>query len=101
MANEIQAPKSHPIALLTCFLLGWLGVHRFYTGYIGIGILQLLTLGGCGIWALIDLLSLVFDKYKDKNGMPLEGYNKNISYGVLIVLAILVIIGAIMPHIGT
>ena len=43
-------------ALLLCFFVGGFGGHRFYTGHTGTGIVQLLTLGGCGIWALIDLI---------------------------------------------
>ncbi|MFB2922097.1 TM2 domain-containing protein [Aerosakkonema sp. BLCC-F2] len=46
--------KSRVTALLLCFFLGGLGIHRFYVGYVTIGIVQLLTFGGCGIWALID-----------------------------------------------
>ena len=45
-------------AFLMCFFLGCLGIHRFYVGKIGTGILQILTLGGLGIWALIDLIIL-------------------------------------------
>jgi hypothetical protein len=52
-------PKSQLIALLLVFFLGYLGIHRFYLGYTTIGILQLLTLGGCGIWALIDLIRII------------------------------------------
>jgi len=50
--------------------LGICGIDRFYTGSIGLGILKLLTLGGCGIWWLIDLIMLVTGSYKDANGMP-------------------------------
>ena len=57
--------------LLLCIFLGVLGVHRFYTGHIGIGIVQLLTLGGCGIWSLIDLIMIATGKFKDANGNPL------------------------------
>ena len=45
-------------ALLLCLFLGGLGIHRFYMGDIGIGFLQLLTLGGLGIWSLIDLVRI-------------------------------------------
>ena len=56
-----------PTALL-CFFLGVLGVHRFYVGKIGTGVLQLITLGGLGIWALIDLVMIIVGNFKDKEG---------------------------------
>ena len=57
--------------LLLCIFLGGLGIHRFYTGHTVIGIIQLLTLGGCGIWTLIDLIMIATSSYKDENGNPL------------------------------
>lgn len=47
------------IAALLCFFLGGLGIHRFYLGYTTIGIIQLLTGGGCGIWVLIDFIRIL------------------------------------------
>jgi len=63
-----QSKKSVVVALILCFFLGALGVHRFYVGKIGTGILQLLTLGGLGIWAFIDMIFIACGKFKDKNG---------------------------------
>ena len=59
-------------AVLLCFFLGTLGVHRFYLGKIWTGLLMLITLGGLGIWAIIDLVLLVVGSMKDKNGLPLQ-----------------------------
>ena len=64
-------PKDWTTTLLLCIFLGWLGVHRFYTGHIVIGIVQLLTAGGCGIWVLIDFIMILTDSYRDSNGFPL------------------------------
>ncbi len=59
-------------AVLLSFFLGALGVDRFYLGYTGLGVAKLLTIGGCGIWALIDFIMLLMDKLPDANGNPLE-----------------------------
>ena len=60
--------KKGLIVLLLCLFLGAFGVHRFYTGHTGIGIVQLLTLGGCGIWQLIDLIIIIMGNFKDSEG---------------------------------
>jgi TM2 domain-containing membrane protein YozV len=59
-------------AMLLCFFFGWLGVHRFYVGKVGTGILQLLTFGGFGIWALIDFIMIVVGSFTDKEGNTLN-----------------------------
>ena len=58
--------------LLLCWFLGVLGVHRFYSGHTALGVLQLLTLGGCGIWALIDFIIIVSGNFKDAQGNPIK-----------------------------
>jgi len=67
-----KSEKGFIATLLLCLLLGALGVHRFYVGKIGTGILMLLTLGGLGIWALIDLIMIAVGSFKDKNGLPIK-----------------------------
>jgi TM2 domain-containing membrane protein YozV len=69
--NPNVEQKDWLTTLLLCLFLGGLGVHRFYTGHTGIGVVQLLTLGGCGIWSLIDLITIITGSYKDSNGNPL------------------------------
>lgn len=73
-----QAASSGPVsekrilpAAILCFFLGFLGVHRFYVGKIGTGILQLLTVGGFGIWALVDFIMIVIGSFSDKEGRKL------------------------------
>ncbi|WP_245843576.1 TM2 domain-containing protein [Niastella vici] len=60
--------KSQVIALILVLLVGGLGIHRFYLGYTWQGIVQLLTFGGCGIWAIIDLIRIITGDLKPKDG---------------------------------
>ena len=60
--------KSKVVALILSIFLGELGIDRFYLGYIGTGILKLITCGGFGIWWLIDLIIIATGKLKPKDG---------------------------------
>ncbi|MDH6462784.1 TM2 domain-containing membrane protein YozV [Micromonospora sp. A200] len=68
---SVGTQKSWVVALLLCFFVGVLGVHRFYVGKVGTGILQLVTLGGLGIWTFIDFILILVGSFKDKQGQPL------------------------------
>ena len=59
-------------AVLLSLFVGVLGVDRFYLGYTGLGLLKLITVGGCGIWALIDLIMIAVGKVNDARGLPLR-----------------------------
>jgi TM2 domain-containing membrane protein YozV len=63
------SPKSRLVALILCFFFGVLGVHRFYVGKVGTGVLQLLTIGGLGIWALVDFILIAVGSFTDQQGM--------------------------------
>ena len=63
--------KSKITALLLSIFLGSIGVYRFYLGYIGLGIVKLITCGGFGIWSLIDIILIAVDKLPTKDGQPL------------------------------
>lgn len=67
-----KSEKSNTVALLLCFFLGFLGAHRFYVGKIGTGVLMLVTLGGLGIWNLIDFIIIVVQKFSDSDGNVLS-----------------------------
>ena len=60
--------KSQLVALLLAIFVGGIGIHRFYLGYTWQGVVQLLTAGGCGIWALIDLIRIITGNLQPKNG---------------------------------
>jgi TM2 domain-containing membrane protein YozV len=62
-------------AFLLCFFLGMFGAHRFFVGKIGTGVLQLLTLGGLGIWTLIDFIMIIVGSFTDKEGNKLTEWN--------------------------
>ena len=62
------SPKSRLIALLLCIFVGGLGIHRFYVGKIGTGILFLLTAGVFGIGVIVDLIKIATGKFTDKYG---------------------------------
>ena len=67
-----NSEKGFVATLLLCVLLGVFGVHRFYVGKVGTGIIQLLTLGGLGIWALVDLIMIATQTFKDSDGLPIK-----------------------------
>jgi hypothetical protein len=70
--NPIESEgKDWLTTLLLCLFLGGFGIHRFYTKHTVIGVIQLLTLGGCGIWALIDLIMIIIGSYEDGDGNKL------------------------------
>ena len=73
--TSLVAPRSNSVtekrllpAFLLLFFLGPFGAHRFYVGKIGTGILMLCTLGGLGIWWLVDLIMMLTGNFREKNG---------------------------------
>ena len=68
----VFSDKSYTTALILSIFLGTLGIDRFYLGYTGIGIAKLLTFGGCGVWALIDLVLIAMRSVPDSDGRPLS-----------------------------
>ena len=67
-----MSDKKLVTACLLCFFLGGLGIHRFYVGKAGTGILMILTLGGLGIWVIIDFVMIVTGGFKDSEGKDLQ-----------------------------
>jgi TM2 domain-containing membrane protein YozV len=63
------SPKSRLVALLLCIFLGGLGIHRFYVGKIGTGILWLLTGGVFGIGYIVDIILICVGSFTDDAGL--------------------------------
>lgn len=87
--------KSFVVTWLLSFVVGGLGVDRFYLGKVGTGILKLVTLGGLGVWTLIDLILVLAGAQRDRAGRPLRGYDANrkvawIVTGAVVAFAIIV-----------
>ncbi len=68
------SPKSRLAVTLLAWFLGQLGIHRFYLEKYGTAILMLFTLGGLGIWAIIDFIIAVTGNMKDKDGKPITNW---------------------------
>ncbi|MDA3022180.1 MAG: TM2 domain-containing protein [Actinomycetota bacterium] len=60
------SPKSRLVAAILAWFLGIFGIHRFYVGKVGTGVLMIVTLGGVGIWVLIDLIMILVGSFRDK-----------------------------------
>lgn len=63
-----KSGKSRLVAALLCFFLGELGIHRFYVGKVGTGILWLFTAGLFGIGWIVDFILILVGAFKDKDG---------------------------------
>lgn len=95
------APKSFVTTWLLALLVGGLGVDRFYLGKVGTGILKLITLGGLGVWALIDLIITLAGAQRDKLGRPLAGAdNKQTRKIAWIVSACVIALGIVLSSIS-
>lgn len=90
-----ESDKSYLTTWLLSYFLGGLGVDRFYLGYTGLGIAKLLTLGGCGIWALVDWILVFAGVMKDSQGRPLKDRSKHLKTTVII-FAVLLAIGLVV-----
>ena len=69
--GELISPKSRAAAAILCWFLGIIGIHRFYVGKVGTGIAQIFTLGGLGIWVLVDFIMILAGSFRDSEDKAL------------------------------
>lgn len=94
------SPKSGVITLLLCLFLGSVGAHRFYVGKIGTGVLMLFTLGGLGIWTLVDLVMIACCEFEDSEGRVVMFARSGDSPVKLIVGIIVLCLGMLVVYVG-
>ena len=77
MNPTIVSDKNFFLVATLCFLLGVFGVHRFYCGKIMSGVLMPFTIGGLGIWALVDFIIVCFGEFTDSQGRKIKYAGSN------------------------
>ena len=75
----LPSEKSRAVALGLCLPLGIFGAHRFYVGKIGTGLLQLISLGGLGLWWLYDLITIIGGEFRDEEDRKVSQWDPNES----------------------
>jgi hypothetical protein len=88
--------KEWLVTFLLCAFLGIFGAHRFYTGHMVVGVIQLVSLGGLYVWWLIDLVMIAFNKFTDSNGLPLRNPNPLVGKAAVAALAVFLGIGIVL-----
>lgn len=83
-----ESDKSFVATWLLSWFFGTLGIDRFYLGQVGLGVAKLLTFGGCGIWAFVDLILVLSGSVKDAQGRALAGYQQNKALAIVVTLGV-------------
>jgi TM2 domain-containing membrane protein YozV len=70
--TTMSSPKNALLLVVLCLVFGVFGAHRFYVGKTGTGVIQLVTLGGLGVWTVIDLVIVLFGEFTDIEGRKID-----------------------------
>jgi TM2 domain-containing membrane protein YozV len=89
--QQYTSPKSFIATWLLSLFLGMLGVDRFYLGKVGTGLLKLFTIGGLGIWYLIDLIMTLAHGQSDGVGRKVRGSRKEQVFAIIATVVLLII----------
>jgi TM2 domain-containing membrane protein YozV len=93
MSTTSAPQKSFVATWLLALLLGYFGIDRFYLGKVVTGILKLITLGGLGLWYLIDLIIVLAGAQTDKQDRPLSGYAQNKTVAIIVSIVFVLLFG--------
>lgn len=85
--SQPTSSKSFLTTWLLALFLGFLGADHFYLGKTRTGILKLVTIGGLGVWVIVDLILLLANHTRDLQGLPLEGYPKHKKVALIVTIA--------------